>query len=855
MCIISVMDTTILDKIVPFVSLGMLTIFLVFLIIGALFGLCRGVKRASLRLLLFVGMLLIAFFLTPVIVNGALHSNVQIFGSTPQEYVDRASDKVFKYLQQNAGDYVVPFQDYIQDYALGIVLAVLNIAVFYALYFLIKFVGWIIYAVIAHFSAPKRTKDGKKIKKYAGWGALIGAVQGIVLFVVFLFPVNGLLGVVNHAAEYQAQHTQNQSTIQTQSTGRDNNSTQIDIENILQKVDAPLKGYNAFMKYSGIEFFSAKAFEYQLTVRIENGQDISLVHDLNSGLELVVDAQNVMKVLEKMQAATQNGRLDLTNLTTQDYTVLRDFINKTFDLQILSVANNLMRDMDKIFATPFNDDLTLVEGTDDVYVNSIYGVLVKNGTTQRDVGQTLTAEETNYTKYAAGLQAAVKYIGGKGLNLIRQDLLNAVDFVEKLNIYKVTYDGLPSKTVAEILAQDNLGAREYFDLSTAKLDNTYGNYDRGEYLIYVLGDRLVHLATVEMVGLEDLDNLLLYSKAMDNMFDNDADLKKLVIDLIPMFVGKNALNHQNAEGVAVEGNWPKLGKDIVDVAHVLRNYVTALDDIEAKKEALRGKGYSDSRLQMEAVLGYMADLVISQDYYTAHKDTEFAGKAYDEIKYQKIDNLVDALYRLIEDFPPVKDFVKSKLATMKSSDEGDYVQMLIDMLDSGKQQWKDTLHNIVNVANIINNSKLGDLIDKIQNSSPEDIAKDFINSVSELNQEDVVDMINSVLDVPQIGDAVQDSLGKILDEVNDKTKTSDAELEKLLVGEGNTMDANDLKAVRDKMTAVQNDLTELNKDTITPEKKAELESELPNKIGNLWGEIQKYKPNMNGVGAYSKIAC
>ena len=482
------MDNPILNQITPYLSLGMLTVFLVFVLIGVLFGLGRGAKRAGLRLIIFGSLLILAFFLTPLIVNGTLNINFKIAGYTPREFVDYASERLIEFLQQNLGDYVVPFQDYIKDYALGIVLAVLNIVVFYALYFVVKFIGWLIYAIVVHFAAPKRDKEGKKLPKHAGWGALIGAIQGVFLFVIFLFPINGLVGVVNHAAEYAEQQSTDGGQVQTQAVSApvmdgENSWNQEQVKEFLQKMNGPLKVYNNFMKYSGMQFLSTKGFEYQMTVRVENGDDINLIHDLNSGAELFLDAKDVMKVVEKLENSTQSGYLDLSTLTTKDYQVLRDFINKAFDLQILNVANQLLEDMDKIFQQPFNDNLEKLPGTE-IYANSIYGLLIKNNVTEREV-------ENKYAKYADGLQAAIQYVGEQKLDLVRKDLINTIDFIEALNIYQVSYEGLATPdTMTKFLAQGGLGVKDYFNLSTAKLVKPYGSYEVGEYLINVLGDRL-----------------------------------------------------------------------------------------------------------------------------------------------------------------------------------------------------------------------------------------------------------------------------------------------------------------------------------------------------------------------------
>lgn len=854
MCIICLMNN-ILDKVTPFLALGMLTIFALFVVVGALFGMGRGVKRAGLRFVIFGGLLLVAFFITPLIVNGTLNANFKISGYTPQEFVQYCSDRLIEFLQQNMGDYVVPFQDYIKDYALGIVLALLNLVVFYGLYFVVKFVGWAIYAVAAHFMAPKQTKEGKKLPKHAGWGALVGALQGVFLFVIFLFPINGLVGVVNHVGEYASQQAANEQHVQTQSIAIDGDSisesfNSIDksqVTELMKKMDGPLKGYNNFIKFSGIQFLSDKALEYQMTIRVENAEDINLMHDLNNGLELVVDAQDVMKVMNKFQHASQSGKIDLSGITQKDYQVLRNFINKAFEIQVLNVANQVLGDMDQIFRTPFNDNINLLPGTE-IYENSIYGLLIKNNTTTRNMSATLAAGETNYTKYAQGLEAAVQYIGNQKLDLVRKDLINMIDFMEALNIYKVSYNGLAEEdTMASLLAQGGLGAKDYLDLSTAKLTNTYGKYQAGEYLIYVLGNRLMQFSTVQLVGLKNVDYLLTYGKVMDDKFNNDRDLKNLVDDLIPMFVGENALTHYDEHNQRIQGNWETLGKDVVEAAHVLRDYVTIADDIKREKTTLLANGTNPSRAQVQAVLNYMEKLVITQQEYDLTKDTnpDFIGKSYDEIKYQKIDQLVDVLYTLMDDFPPLKNFMRDKLQGMANADGGEYIQMLLDMLDKPKEDWQDTLQNIVNVVNIINHSNLGKLIDKVQ-TDPAGFAEDLINSVAELSQQDVEDMINSVLDVPGIGNTVQASLDKAM---KDLDNISDDQLQDMLVGGGNTMTPEQITAVRDKADAVQGALDTLNSagyEHMSEAEKEAAEKALADNLGALWGELQNYKiPGVN----------
>ena len=840
------MADSIFDKISPFLSFGMLTVFAVFVILGMLFGLGRGAKRASIRLVILVGLLIVAFFLTPLISQVLLKSNIDVAGRTPAQSVDEVSDAIVKYLQENFGDYVKPFENYIKDYAVGIVLALVNLVLFLVLYFFVKIFSWSIYAIIARFAAPKRDSEGNKLKRHRGWGLLVGAVQGVLLFVIFLFPVNGVVAMVNQAAVYEAQQAnESQSSTQPAATTGSNNRNDSQFDNIsamLEKFNAPMKGYNNFMKYSGLEFLSKKALEYQLTVRVENGENINLVHDINSGFELVVDAKAVSKVMNKFQNAYQDGKLDLTELTESDYRVLRQFLNKAFDLEVLNVANNILVDMEKILSEPYNNDLTKLAGTD-IYENSIYGLIIKSATTEREIPYTLQAGETvaptNYAQFAKGLRAAVNYVSARKLNLVRDDLINIIDLIESWNVYEITYEGVTKTTLTQALAQGGLGAKDYLDLGTARLTKSYGDYTQGTPLINVLGTRLTQFSFVQLISQNDFDNLLLYSKALNNSLSNDEKLKTMVTDLVPMFFGENALTRTVAGGVKVQGNWERLGSVILDVAHVLRDYVTIVDDINAiKADMVENKHMDPNIAQARAVLQYMADLAISKDYFEAHSE-EFTATTYnDDVKFQKIDELTNALYRVVNEFPPVKTYLISQLETMKTGEEGDYIQMLIDMLNKEKSEWKSTLVSIVNVADVINNSVLGDLLDQFQNltegDSIDNLAEKFFDAVEKVDAGDVGKMLTDLMDIPEVSDTVQDALNEILTEVNTEEKLKE------VFGE----DA-DITGVQQDIGDLQQTLNDLKANNLTDEQKETLKQNLQTNVGNLWDVVNHLMAESN----------
>ncbi len=860
--IISVMND-IINFIAPYASIAMLGVLAVFILINMLIGMGRGFKRATLHLIIFVGLLAVAFFVTPFIVNWVLSINYAIGGKTPQQYVDYYSDQMVKFLQQQMGDYIVPFQDYIKEYALAVVIALLNLVIFFALYFVVKIVAWVIYAVVAHFAAPKKDRKGNKLKKYAGWGLLVGAVQGLMLFVIFLVPVNGALGIMNNAMTYQAnQQANNSITTQGFIGGGYNYDIDYDIDlsalkledvnlfDACKKFNKGLSLYNNVMKSSGLQFVSDQAFAYQLTVRVKDGENINLVHDVNSGIELYFDTNSFLKVVNKLKNSIKSGKLDLTSLTEDDYTVLRNYINKAFDLEMLQVADHLLADLDEIFSTPFGSDETLLAGTD-IYEKSLYGMLIKANTTNRSIPYVPVAGEptpTNYAQYAKGLRSVVGYVTDQKLNLIRNDIINIIDLVEALSSYKVSYEGLAQpKAATEILAQDNLKVQDYLDLTTAKLTEKYAQFPAGTNLVNVLGNRLMQFSLVKIIGLDNFNNLVTYSKLMDNQFNNNQDVKKLVDGLIPMFLGKNAFTHNDTLGNEVQGNWEKLSVTVLDVANVLRNYVSILDDINTyKADFLPG---DESTAQAKALLKYLSEkLVIKESDY----DASITGVPYsDDIKYQKVNEAVDALYELTNGFPPLKDFLISQLQKMQSGDASTYMQTLIDMLnDSDKAQWQSTMKSIVNVADILNNSALGNLMDVIQNGGATNTTEDLMNAISEMDASTVSEMLTDILDIPEVSNAVQDALSDVLNQVNDPTHQDESRsaLESYFVAnsEIDGFDATD-PATAAKIDEVQTEIGDLqtlleqfddehaDKDQLKNDLQSTIEA-LWNKVGDLLGK-------------------
>ena len=734
-----------------YASIAMLGVFALFVIFGMLYGMIRGFKRSLLRLVLYVGLLVAVFFLTPIVTNALLNLNVNIAGRTPHGWIDFLGDKIVVFLKEEFGKYVAPFGSYLMEFSVALVLAIVNLVLFLVLYFILKFISWIIYSIVAHFWAPKKDRMGNKIPKKVGAGLLIGALQGVALFLFFMLPINGVLGVVHQAAIYQ--NAQTEAEIQTQSVAAASTSEEngaMNIGAVFENIDGALGVYNNVMKYTGLQFLSDRAFEYQLTIRMEGAGSINLVHDISSAWELYVDSQAVGPVFNKI------GRMfseqNYTLLTEKDYDLLRGMTNKVFDLQLLKLADWFLEDLDEVLKTPFDEeDMSYLEGTE-IYKNSIYGVLVEQCATEREV----EVGANNYNEFAKSIRAVVQYVADKKLGLIKNDLLGVIDLGENLDTYKVQFKG-DLKTVAAALSEDDLSWRDYLDLATARLAVAQGKHTVGTPIIDVLGSDLHKFSLVKMLGLTDMEKLVVYSNFCDAL--NDDDLENLVYGMAASFLGEKAYTKGE-----VQGSWDKLGDVLFDLAEVINQNDSLINDLSAIM--------SSENPEVQSLIGKIGELIITEEYYEAHKD-EFGDQAYgDAIKYQKVDTLVNGIHRAINAFEPVKTFLTAQLNKM--GEDNELFEMIQDLMNASVEEWENKFHSLVSAANLMNNEVMSDLMDKLENSSgelgTEDIAQVLDVIQKEMDAETVTAIIDTVVSMPEVGDAMKDGINNALAEILPENK-------------------------------------------------------------------------------------
>ena len=147
----------------------MLVLIIVPLVIGMLFGMLRGSRRAALRLVLVLLCVVAAFCLRGVVTNAVL--SMPVDGQTLEQ-------AIISQLPEDAAQ--------LGDNLMPIVRLLVTVVLFLTLFFVIKFISWvIIYPLCKLFVKKARIKkDGTRGKKHALIGGVIGLVQGAALAVV-----------------------------------------------------------------------------------------------------------------------------------------------------------------------------------------------------------------------------------------------------------------------------------------------------------------------------------------------------------------------------------------------------------------------------------------------------------------------------------------------------------------------------------------------------------------------------------------------------------------------------------------------------------------------------------------------
>ena len=170
-----------MEEIIKWVLIG---VFALFLLIGFLVGLIRGVKRAGVHIGFIVLSLILAFLLTKTITGLILGIKIS-FGGTPTTI----SDYIIKMIEEN---FDLSSYKAASDFVAGLPVAIASPFVFIALETVTYFFLDIIYLIVAKVSFGKKKEDFKNHKPNRLLGALVGTIEGFILMFMVFAPVTSL---------------------------------------------------------------------------------------------------------------------------------------------------------------------------------------------------------------------------------------------------------------------------------------------------------------------------------------------------------------------------------------------------------------------------------------------------------------------------------------------------------------------------------------------------------------------------------------------------------------------------------------------------------------------------------------
>ena len=169
------------------------SLFLVCIILGFLFGWFRGFSKSLVRFIIVLAVTVLAFFVVPSITTAVLKMdisklNINIGGVSAVTL----GDLIINLIEQ------VPIvQDLIESSpTLESVITLVpqmiaNVVLFIAFFFIFKWFSMIIYWIIAGIFFSKKKMGDKDRHKFVG--AVIGTVQGLLVAIVLMVPIFGVV--------------------------------------------------------------------------------------------------------------------------------------------------------------------------------------------------------------------------------------------------------------------------------------------------------------------------------------------------------------------------------------------------------------------------------------------------------------------------------------------------------------------------------------------------------------------------------------------------------------------------------------------------------------------------------------
>jgi len=348
----------------------MLSLLLVFIILGFLIGWIRGFSKSLMRFFIVLGVTVLALFVVPVITRAALTAdisklNINIEGVqvvTLNELVIELLAKL-PYLDELVAS--SPTIEAIINLAPQIIV---NVILFILFFFLFKWVSMIFYWIFAGiFFSRKKMKDKDKHKFI---GAVIGAVQGFIVVCVLLVPVFGMVETARPLVEAMRAENQEQApgageggevdpntfvynAVTGEISGGDDNTNpseppagaengEANYEQALNNASKYLEVFDKTGVVKMFNFLHLSDLDVLMFDRLTTVKDKNLELNLRAEVKTIAKAYPSLKALEEKGVA--GGKIDLNDETIFDD--IKGAFNELYNSKVLSgIIEDLVPEM------------------------------------------------------------------------------------------------------------------------------------------------------------------------------------------------------------------------------------------------------------------------------------------------------------------------------------------------------------------------------------------------------------------------------------------------------------------------------------------------------------------------------
>ncbi len=512
-------------------------VFALFIVVGFLMGL-KGLKKSGLKFICFIVAFVIAIFITPLVSKSIMQIKVTFNGNLMS-----LNDIILSYL--NSSPQIAEITNAsptMQVLIQNIPLMVGNVFVFVILTYILAFLSWIVYLVLASVFIKKdeKLKDEKgnvikvKTKKYRILGGLIGALQGLIFVFITFLPFSGLIGMVNDL------------TVQTalaQEQISDNNispSAQFIKDNIPVEVQGIFDAYgsSAIAKMSGLFNLDDACFNNVSTITVDNIK-----------ISLRTEVMNISKVYDNVEFLFNVDLSSLNTLKILDYNKLNNAIEYIFNSNILKAT------MPELVDYGFDKILDLQD--------------VKNNNDLTELLKSIQNEIKLNDDVMNNLKTEFSSVVGSCKILVESKLFDEIPF----NGESFTNENL--QNILDILTNDN--KKVFNDL----IEQLFYSKALNKGIIYVLN---IGVDKVEET-LKDMTNDKSLSVGRIDINDNKITLKKAevqnllsnVINLMEDFVDTDFNSIKNDYRLLFDMNLPNIVTNIGSAMNVVQK-MTVFND-------------------------------------------------------------------------------------------------------------------------------------------------------------------------------------------------------------------------------------------------------------------------------------